>query len=218
MNYQEFDIKHSDTAAFLAVSHEYFSLKTALAPSAHKLSLMPKFLTKSDLPRKKMNTCRQLAQSLLLVTGLGAFIAAPAFAESPCGPIGSYEARAEQQAKRMEQHHMQLHDALKLTAEQEPGWKKLMDSEQPKPSTSGAAKPEDWAKLTTPERAEKRLELGKARQEHMAEYVGALKGFYDSLSAEQKKTFEDMHANQQRDMRGKPGARNRGAGPAPAKP
>ena len=218
MNYQELDIKHRDITAFLAVSHKHFGLKITPAHAAYGLNVTPKALAKSDLPRKKMNTYRQLAQSLLLATGLGALFAAPAFAESPCGSMGGYEARAEHQAKRMEQHHMQLHEALKLTAEQEPGWKKLMDSEQAKPSTSGATKPENWTKLTTPERAEKMLELGKARQEHMTEYVGALKSFYASLSAEQKTTFEEMHASQQRGMRGKPGGRNNGAGPAPAKP
>lgn len=214
MNSQELNIKHSDIAAFLAVSHEHFGLKINPACSTHKLNVMPKALTRSALPMKKMNTYRRLAQSLLLATGLGAFLATPAFAEPNCGAMVGHEAHAEQQAKMIEQHHKQLHDALKLTAEQEPGWKKLMDSEQAKPSTSGATKPEDWTKLSTPERAEKMLELGKARQEHMAEYVGALKSFYGSLSAEQKKTFEDMHASQQRGMRGKSSGRNPGAGPA----
>ena len=218
MDYQELDIKYSDTAAFLAVSHEYFGLKATPAQFACKLNVIPKTLTKSDFPRKKMNTYRRLAQSLVLATGLGAFLAAPAFAEPNCGVMGGREAHAEHHTKMMEQHHKQLHDALKLTSEQEPGWKKLMDSEQAKPSSSGPTKPEDWTKLSTPERAEKMLELGKARQEHMTEYVGALKSFYGSLSAEQKKTFEDMHASQERGMRGKSSGRNPGAGPAPAKP
>ena len=116
-----------------------------------------------------------------------------------------------------EQHHQQLHDALKLTPEQEPGWKKLMESEQPRPATSGAeTAKEDWSKLTTPERAEKMLALGKARQEHMSEYVAALKGFYATLTVEQKKTFEDMHAGQRGEMHGK--ARPRQAMPEKAAP
>ena len=164
-----------------------------------------------------MNSYRRLAQSVLLATGLGAFLAGPVFADPGCGPMGGHEAHAEHHSKMMEQHHKQLHDALKLTSEQEAGWKKLMESEEPRPSTSGAGQREDWAKLSTPERAEKMLELGKARQEHMAEYVAALKGFYATLSVEQKKTFEDMHADQRGSMRGKPGMKSPAVVPPPPK-
>ena len=214
MNQARLDPKPIDLTSFLAISRHYLGLQTPTARAAAPLISEPASITKPNPPRKNMNTYRRLAQSVLLATGLGAFIAAPAFAEPDCAAMGGHEAHAEHRSKMMEQHHKQLHDALKLTAEQEPGWKKLMDSEQPKPSTSGASKTEDWSKLTTPERAEKMLELGKARQEHMSEYVGALKGFYASLSVEQKKIFEDMHASQQGGMRGKPGSRNPGAGSA----
>lgn len=164
-----------------------------------------------------MNQYRKFAQSLLVATGLGVFLAGPVIAEQACEGMDGHHGHFEKHAKMLEQHHQQLHDALKLTPEQESGWKKLMDAEQARPATSGAemAK-EDWSKLTTPERAEKMLALSKARQEHMSEYVAALKGFYATLTVEQKKTFEDMHAAQRNEMHGKP--RPRHATPEKATP
>ncbi|MGV0952340.1 MAG: Spy/CpxP family protein refolding chaperone [Azonexus sp.] len=120
------------------------------------------------------------------------------------------EAHFEHHAKMIEQRHQQLHDALKLSAEQEPGWKKFAESEQLKPPP-GIDQPEDWSKLSTPERAEKILELSKMHQAHMAEHVAALKAFYATLTPEQKKTFEEFHASPPGSMRGKPRPLNPGA-------
>jgi len=164
-----------------------------------------------------MRHYRHLAHQMLLAAGLGAVLAAPAFAEPDCLPMAGHGIHQEHYAKQMEQHHKQLHDALKLTAEQEPGWKKLMDSEQLKPA-AGVAQPEDWSKLSTPERADKMLEHFKARQAQMAEHVAALKAFYVTLTAEQQKTFDDFHAAQRDGKRGKPGVRLPGVDKAPAKP
>jgi len=60
---------------------------------------------------------------------------------------------------------------------------------------------DDWAKLTVPERAERRLEWMKASQLRMEEHIVSLKAFYEQLSSEQKKTFDEFHA------KGKPGGR-----------
>lgn len=145
-----------------------------------------------------MNSYRKVAQSFFLAVGFGAFVAGPVMADPGCGPRGSHQ---EHHARMMEQHHKQLHDALKLTPEQESGWTKLMESEQPRPALSGG-KPDDWAKLNAPERAEKMLELSKARQVQMAEHVRALKAFYATLTPEQQKAFEDYHAAPRNGMRG----------------
>lgn len=206
-----------DFTSLLAVSREYFGLNADLDAAVPTVAPLPALIPQPNLRRKNMKSYRRLAQSVLLATGLGAFLAGPAFADRGCGAMGGHEAHHEHHGKMMEQHHKQLHDALKLTPEQEPGWKKLMESEQPKPSSAGAAQREDWSKLSTPERAEKTLELYKARQEHMTEYVAALKGFYATLSPEQKKIFEDMHASQRSGMRGKPGPRNPGPATSPVK-
>lgn len=205
-----------DITSVLAVSREYFGLNAGLEAAAPKVAPLLALTPQPNQQRKNMNSYRKLAQSVLLATGLGAFLAGPVFADRGCGAMGGYEAHHEHHSKMIEQHHKQVHDALKLTPEQEPGWKKLMESEQPKPSSVGAGKREDWAKLSAPERAEKTLELYKARQEHMTEYVAALKGFYSTLSPEQKKIFEDMHASQRGGMRGKSGPGNPGTGtPSP---
>jgi len=160
-----------------------------------------------------MNSYRKVAQSLLLVAGLGAVAASPAMADPGCGPMGNHQ---ERHVKMMEQHHQQMHDALKLTPEQEPAWAKLLESEQPRPALSGG-QPEDWAKLKAPERAEKMLELSKARLVQMTEHVAALKAFYATLTPEQQKVFEESHAAQRGGMRGKPGPRAPGADKAPGK-
>jgi periplasmic protein CpxP/Spy len=168
----------------------------------------------SRLPRTYMSSCRKVAQSFLLAAGVGAFAAAPAMADPGCAYTGG---NTERHAKMMEQHHTRLHEALKLTDEQEPAWKKLLESEQPRPALSGG-KPEDWAKLNAPERAEKMLELAKARQVQMAEHVAALKAFYATLTPEQQKIFEDFHAGPRGGMSGKPGPRASSTTQAPGKP
>lgn len=206
-----------DLTALLAVSREYFGLNADLDAAAPAVAPLPVLIPQPNQQRKNMKNYRRLAQSVLLATSLGAFLAGPAFADPGCGAMGGHETHHEHHGKMLEQHHKQLHDALKLTPEQETGWKKLMASEQPKPSSAGTAQREDWSKLSTPERAEKTLELYKARQEHMREYVAALKGFYATLTPEQKKIFEDMHASQRGGMRGKSGPGSPGAGTPPPK-
>jgi len=93
----------------------------------------------------------------------------------------------------MEQHQKKLLEALKLTPDQEPAWKKFVASEGPAPISRAAAKPEDWSKLSSPERADRALEMMKERQTRMGEHVVALKEFYAVLTPEQKKTFDDFH-------------------------
>jgi len=186
---------------FLSVSREYFALSSNARETKQQSSVTAK------QPSTPASTYRKVVQSFLLAAGVGAFAAAPAMADSGCGYMGG---NAERHAKMMEQHHTRLHDALKLTPEQEPAWKKLIESEQPRPALSGG-QPEDWAKLNAPERAEKMLELSKARQVQLAEHVAALKAFYAVLTSEQQKTFEDFHAGPRGAMAGKRGAKAAGA-------
>jgi predicted phage-related endonuclease len=93
----------------------------------------------------------------------------------------------------MEQNHKQLHDVLKITPDQEIVWKKLTESEHSMTRVAHESA-EDLAKLTTPERGEKRLEHMKAEQAQMAEHVAAIKAFYAALTPEQKTTFDDFHS------------------------
>ncbi|MGV0974624.1 MAG: Spy/CpxP family protein refolding chaperone [Azonexus sp.] len=209
---------HSETidiAPFLSISRKYLGLNSADGAGA-EVALNPfkrqalTSRTKSNTRRNGMKRYCNLAQSLLLATGLGAVVSSPAFADPGCGNMSRREAHFEHHAKMIEQRHQQLHDALKLSAEQELGWKKFAESEQLKPPP-GIDQPEDWSKLSTPERAEKILELSKMHQAHMAEHVAALKAFYATLTPEQKKTFEEFHASPLGGMRSKPRPLNPGA-------
>lgn len=186
--------------AFLRTSRQYLGLsgEKSVAVQPTRASEMT-----ATIQRTSMSISRKLVHSFLLATGVAALAVGPAMADPGCGHLGGH---TERHARMQEQHHQQLHDALKLTAEQEPAWKKLMDAEKPRAAAQGG-KPEDWAKLKAPERAEKMLELSKARQEQMTEHVVALKAFYAVLTPEQQKAFEDFHAGHRRVMEGK--ARNK---------
>ena len=139
----------------------------------------------------------QQIPALLFAASLGAMAANPAFAQSSAAETGHQT--QHRQGKMMERHHNQLHQALKLTAEQEPLWKKLMDSEHPASESTGT-KPSEVAKLTMPERLELKLERAKAHQAQMTIHLAALKALYQTLTPEQKKTFEDFHNKRQPGM------------------
>jgi len=153
--------------------------------------------------------------SVLLVSSLG-FVAAPALAApQDCGARGPHGESFGHHARHMKQHHKKLHSLLKLTPEQEVAWKKMVDIEQPMMDKADPMKSDDWAKLTTPERADRMVERMKAHHARQVEQVAAMKEFYAVLSPEQKKIFDDFHAT---GMRGKPGPRATASAKAPAKP
>jgi protein CpxP len=192
-----------DVTAFLAVSCEHLELDSAcLYRAAHRVYAPPENQTspQSEGQRKSMNHYRDIARNLLIAVGMGAFLAGPVLADPECPASGTSVTYHERHVKQMEQHHKQLHDALKLTAEQEPGWEKLTASERP----AHGAPQTDWSKLTAPERAEKMLEFAQAHQERMSRHVAALKVFYETLSAEQQNIFENLHAGMREGMHGKP--------------
>lgn len=191
--------------SFLADSRAYLAINDRQGAARQQSAIS---IVTAKLQRNTMNSYRKVAQSFLLAAGLGAFVAGPVMADPGCGYMGAQRggqqgAHQEHRAKMMEQHHKQLHESLKLTPEQEPAWSKLMETEQHRPKMSGS-QADDWAKLKAPERAEKMLELSKARQAVMAEHVAALKTFYATLTPEQQKIFEDQHAPR-KGMRGKSG-------------
>ena len=186
---------------FLAISRRYFGLQPAestplaSAPQAiaDELPRINPLQLFQPMNRNTIKHYRRLAKTLIFVSGLGAFVAAPAFAEMSCNEMNGRGNQHERHAKQIDQHHKALREALNLTSAQEPGWQRLLDSEHPK-AAANAGQPIDWSKLTAPERAEKMLELSKIRQEQMAEHVAALKTFYASLTPAQQKAFEDAHA------------------------
>ena len=110
---------------------------------------------------------------------------------------------AERMKANMERRHTALHHKLKLTAEQEPAWKEFIAGAKP-PMMGPQMNRADMMKLSAPERMEKMMAHMKARQDHMATRLEALKKFYAVLTPEQQKIFDDE------DM-GLRGPMNRGA-------
>ncbi|MCL2829248.1 MAG: Spy/CpxP family protein refolding chaperone [Betaproteobacteria bacterium] len=162
-----------------------------------------------------MKTTRSFIFTGLLAASLTA-LAAPALAQGHCGMMwdrqGDPAAFQKKMAQRMESRMIRLHDALKLTPEQEPAWKTYTGKMQP-PSAPPAFDREAWSKLTTPERMEKMQEFAAARQQRMSEHLAAVKEFYAVLTPEQKKSF-DTHFFQPRDKKdGKRGPSGKGQRP-----
>ena len=196
--------------AFLNTSRAYFSL-TRLAGGTKEAETAVG--EKARLHKTPMNNYRKAVQSFLLAAGVGFFAAGPVMADPGCDHM---QGHSERHAKMMQEHHTKLHDALKLSAEQEPAWVKLVASELPGEAMHGGQS-EAWAELKAPERAEKMLEMSKARQARMAEHVSALKAFYAVLTPEQQKTFEDFHAAPRDRMPGKTGAKAQRADKPPTR-
>ena len=136
--------------------------------------------------------------ALLMSLGLGTF-AATTYARGggggDCGPLDGGRNHAERRVEHMQQRQQQLHDSLKLSAEQEAGWKKYAESMTPPAREDmGPGRNDANSKLTAPERAEKMLEFSKKFQDRMATQVAALKTFYATLTPEQQKTFDEFHS------------------------
>jgi hypothetical protein len=104
------------------------------------------------------------------------------------GMMGWDSAKME---KYHEQHLTKLHDKLKLTAQQEPAWKKFTANN---PMADKAARPDpaEMQKLNAPQRLEKGLEHMKAMEAKLAEHLAALKEFYAALTPEQQKIFDEQ--------------------------
>jgi len=159
-----------------------------------------------------MKNARTLIPALIIAATAG-FATYPSFAQprdcNGMGPMGG-ERGQSMRADRMQNRQQQLHDALKLKPEQEAAWTKFQSTH---PFANGMQRPDraEIAKLTAPERAEKMLEQQKKHQEAMSQHVSAMKAFYDQLTPEQKKVFDEH--SMQRPNRGDRGPRGGGPGP-----
>jgi len=162
-----------------------------------------------------MKNARTLIPALIITVG-ASMVAYPSFAQprdcTGFGPMGG-ERQQMMRTDRMQNRQQQLHDALKLKPEQEAAWNKFQSTH---PFANGMPRPDpaEIAKLTAPERAERMLEQQKKHQETMSQHVSALKAFYDQLTPEQKKVF-DEHSMQRpnRGDRGPRGGSPGGQGP-----
>jgi len=158
-----------------------------------------------------LNT-NKMRLAALLVGASAALMSAPSFAHrGDCmgdGQMGARQADGRH-AERMKMHQQRVHDALKLTPQQEPAWAKYQES-NPFATRANRPDPAEMAKLTAPERADKMLEFQKQHQEAMSKHVVAMKDFYAQLAPEQKKTFDEQMQMGKRGMRD---GRGPGAGP-----
>lgn len=169
-----------------------------------------------------MNTRKVSISALLLALTAGS-VALPALARpNDCwgdGPMGG-NTRQDMRGQRMQQHQQRLHDALKLSPEQEKAWAAFQQS-HPQPGQWQRPDLAELDKLSAPERMEKMLERQKQHQEAMTQHLTALKTFYNQLSPEQKKTFDDFGMPRGPRGQGGPGAGGPmpgGTGPAPQPP
>lgn len=94
---------------------------------------------------------------------------------------------------RFERHLSRLHDALKLTAAQEPAWTEFTGKMKPgamdQTGMKKAGHP-DWAKLSVPDRLDQALEHMKSREQELAGHAAAVRTFYGTLTPEQQTIFD----------------------------
>lgn len=159
-------------------------------------------------------------QTKALILGLALFAPVAAYAEPPAppaseagnaGPGGPW---GEHGQRHMQERLDQLHKELKLTSEQEADWKIWSDAVSEAKKDRKEARPDFEAlrKLPAPERLEKMIEFGKARQAALEEVLDATKTFYGKLTPEQRKTFDDLMPFGERGphMKGRRGAHPEG--------
>ncbi len=134
------------------------------------------------------------------LTLLSLAAAGPSWAEAPAapapngigaepgGPWGGHKERfiAERLA--------QLHTELKLAPAQEADWKTWSGKVDQARSEKKEARPdfEAMKKLPAPDRLQKMIEFGKARQAALEDILAATKTYYATLSPEQRKVFDDL--------------------------
>lgn len=95
----------------------------------------------------------------------------------------------ERMKERFEKRQTDLHDKLKLNANQESAWKAYQDVLRPGNPPARPARAE-MEKLPAPERMEKMLGFMQEREKRMALRIAATREFYAVLTPEQQKIFD----------------------------
>lgn len=95
-------------------------------------------------------------------------------------------------ADLLKQRMAKLHDALKLSAEQEGAWTNFLAGMKP---ADMQHEHEEFAQtdahpMSTPDRLDRMAEHMKAHQLKMAEHAAQVRTFYDTLTTEQKSIFD----------------------------
>lgn len=154
----------------------------------------------------KLNTTKALIATVLATAFAGVSVTAiaqnstppvapqvqPEVRGTPMDPARMAERQKLMQERMTERHarHMErLKADLKITAEQEAAWKAFVVRTEPTPRKTPAA-PQDWSKLTTPQRLEAMQALHAERSAEMTKRIDATKSFYAQLTPEQQKAFD----------------------------
>ena len=145
-----------------------------------------------------MNTLHK--QVLIALTVLGIGISSTAFAvqAQPAAPEGRHANAATQQERMtkwgdyMARRQAKIHEALQLTAAQEPAWVAYQSAIKP---AAGMAMDQHgeraaWATLSAPARMEKMIGMAKQHTATMESHLAALNTFYAVLTPPQKKAFD----------------------------
>ena len=144
-----------------------------------------------------MSTLRKRLLIGLVAVGLGTGSIAAMAAKGDCGPMGGpmgygdHGRSGERMKERMEKRATELHDKLKLNTTQETAWQTYIGKMKP---ADMPVRPDraEMAKLTTPERMEKMHAVMQEREKHMETRIAATKEFYNVLTPEQRKIFDDQ--------------------------
>lgn len=140
-----------------------------------------------------MNTLHKNVLIALTVLGMGGTaIAVQAQTAAPEGRH-AYAATQEQRMAKWGEHfaarQAKLHDALQLTAAQEPAWAAYQAAIKPAAMAMHGERA-GWAALSAPARMEKMIAMAKQHTAAMEQHLAALNTFYAVLTPAQKKTFD----------------------------
>jgi Spy/CpxP family protein refolding chaperone len=136
-----------------------------------------------------MNTLRKSIIIGLTVLGLGGTTLAVQ-AHDGRGHAAKHEQMKANWGERAAKREQKLHDALKLTPNQEAAWATYTSAIKPAARTERGERG-DWKNMAAPERMAKRIEMAKQRVAVMESRLQAVSAFYAVLTPEQKKLFDD---------------------------
>jgi hypothetical protein len=145
--------------------------------------------------QSKENIMKMLRKNVLIALAALSMGAAYAGEAPATAPQQQSKAKMAERHAKMAQHRAEreakLHDALKLSPQQEPAWNSFAASMKPAERGQHPDRAA-WASLSAPQRMEKMIELHKQRTTMMESRLAALNTFYGTLTPEQKKVFDQQ--------------------------
>ncbi|WP_420475004.1 Spy/CpxP family protein refolding chaperone [Noviherbaspirillum sp. ST9] len=141
-----------------------------------------------------MTTFRKRFLIGVLAAGLGAASFGAYADRGDCGPMGAgfggHGRSPEKMAEHFDKRQSELHDKLKLNANQEGAWKNYMARIKPQEPPKRPDRAE-IDKLPAPERMDRMFGFMQENEKRMADRIAATKEFYAVLTPEQKKVFDE---------------------------